>query len=1257
MTLVYANVIVAKDWCKTIQNKGVCLLVQKTFKGVNVKRRFISQLALAFAFSSLTLFAQVSSQIVGTVVDPADAVVANAPVTLTSTETGAVRTATTDSIGTYRFTNVNPGTYSVGVKATGFKSFTQGGVVVTANETHTVNKITLQLGNVSESVSVTAEVAQVQLSSSEKSQTVDSKDLDSLTLKGRDLFGYIRLVPGVVDTANRDVTSHGAISGMNINGGFTALNFVVDGITDMDTGSNTSVQYEPNLDSVQELKVLTSNYQAEFGHTSGGTITVVTKSGTQDFHGTAAWNHRHEEFNSNTWANNHTLKNGAATPRVPYRYNVETYSIGGPLFIPKHWNRDRKKAFLFWSQERTGQFVAGSTQNKYTPTALERTGDFSQSLNNNGTLIKVLDPDNNNVQFANNKIAPSRITAAGQSVLNFFPLPNYVPTLPNQLNVINYNEQGSAIHPRLNSVLRGDYYFSSKLSGYFRFINDADYMYQLFSGVQFAQDEGGLLGAKGIAPIVHPNGGHSESGTLTYTITPTMVNETTLGYTWDQYTFTTTDNFATEARSLLPLLPTLFPIPKTDEQGPINGYADPTILPTFVFGGAPANSMTYERSGASAGQEIATNPTWYYIDNLSKVVGHHAFKAGIYVEFNTKYQCACKNYAGNFNFATNAGVPFLNTNDAYANALLGHVNSYNQNNAELTFNVVYQNYEWYMQDNWKVGRRLTLDLGARFYHQSPQNDNGHTFVNFLPSKYNAATQSRLYVPACTGGAATCTAGKGLVALDPATGNTVGNAFIAKLIPNSGDAASGSAILGVNGVSEDTYHQQAVVVAPRIGFSYDLFGDGKTALRGGWGIFYNRLDGNQYYGLSAQAPASYNVGVNTLTLADIAAQNSGQVPSINTQQGVTPISMQAYPAEVPWDTVQNASLGIQRTIGNNWTVDVGYTHNRVYHQHIGAGCCDVNYIPLGTGWPFNKANIDPTTAGGSTPNSLASDLLRTRYPGYGAINMANFSGHSNYNALTSTLNKRLTHGLTFGVSYTFSRALGTTTYNPVLPDNEAYNYGRTGTDRTHNLQVSYSYDLPSIARKMHWKGVGYVTDDWQISGITSSASGSPTNPSCGLTSGQPGPTGGYSGTPDQGNPRCQVIANPFDNIGTNGNGKVYFNPNAFAMAALANGPNNSLTGPPVLGNMGGGSGVFTNPHVTNFDMTLTKRIALGSEKRVMKLQAQAYNVFNHAEFSGYNEGIQFDPKTNQVSNLSSLGYVNNTVNGSNRILAFSARVEF
>ena len=1206
----------------------------------------------------------VSSTIIGVVVDPGDAAVANAPVTLTNTDTSATRNGTTDSAGTYRFGNIDAGNYSVTVKATGFKSETQTGIVVAAQETHNAGKMVLQLGAVSESISVTAEAAQVQLSSAEKSETVDNEDLTNLTLKGRDLFGYVRLVPGVVDTANRDVTSHSSISGMNINGGFTAMNFTVDGITDMDTGSNTSVQYEPNLDAIQELRVLTSNYQAEYGHTSGGAITVVTKNGTQEFHGTAQWNHRHEEFNADSWANNHTVKNGAATPRVPYRYNIETYSIGGPLFIPKHWNRNKTKAFLFWSQERTGQFVSGGTSQIYTPTLLERGGDFSQSFNNNGSQIQVLDPSNGNKQFAGNVIPTSRLNPIGQSLLNFFPTPNYTATLASQLNVINYSEQGSAIHPRLNSVLRGDYYFSSKLSGYFRFINDADYMYVLYDGVPFSTDHGGTLGDAGISPITHPNGGHSDAGTLTYTITPTLVNEATVGYNWDQYTFETLDNFKTEARTLVPGLGSLFPIPTTDSQGPINGYAPINILPEFSFG-TPSNAASYTRTGASAGQEIATNPTWYYIDNLSKVVGHHAIKAGIYVEFNTKYQCSCKNYAGSFSFASSTSVPFLNTNDGFANALLGNINSYNQNNVEQTLNYVYQNYEEYIQDNWKVNRRLTLDVGVRFYHQSPQDDNNHTVANFFPSLYNKSAESRLYVPFCSNGAATCTASNGLVAKDPATGATVSSSYIGDLIPNSGTPSSGEYVLGVGGVSEDMYHSAALVVAPRLGFAYDLFGDGKTAFRGGWGIFYNRLDGNQYYPLSGQAPTSYNVGVSQLTFAQLAADNTGTTPAISSQQGVTPFSISSYPAEVPWDTVQSASAGIQHTFGSNLVIDIGYTLNRVYNEHIPTGnTVDINYIPVGTGWPFTKSNLDPTT-GGNTSASINSNLLRTIYPGFSTINQASFVGHSTYNALTATANKRIGHGLSFGSSFTWSKAMNLVNYSPVLtgqngiPSNEAWNYGRASTDRPINLQISYSYDLPGVAKAMHWRGVGYVTDGWQLSGITAIQSGIPYNPSCGLTSGSASVTGGYTGTPDL-SQRCEVIGNPFANIPSNGNGKVYFNPAAFAMPALANGPNNSLTTGVALGNLGGGSGVFTGPTITNFDVTLTKNIPLGSEKRLLRLQAQAYNVFNHAEFGNgssnvINNGIQFNPTTNQVSNLSSLGYANNTLPA--RIMAFSARLQF
>jgi hypothetical protein len=413
--------------------------------------RTVTRSVFALAVCCAGMYAQtVSSSLEGFIVDPADAAVTNAPVTLTNNDTKSSRTANTDNTGTYRFLQVDPGNYTLMVKAPGFKAETQTGIAISASETHNGGKMVLQLGSVSESISVTAEVAQVQLASSEKSQTVDASSLEDLTLKGRDLFGYMKLVPGVIDTGgSRDVTSPNAIGGITINGNTSAKNFTVDGITDMDTGSNGT------LHSIQELKVLASNYQAEFGRNSGGTITVVTKNGTQEFHGSVQWNHRHEEFNADSWANDHNLVkvNGlqVATARIPYRYNVETYSIGGPAYIPHLANKQKKHLFFFVSQEYTGQFVSGGSQTQFTPTAADRIGDFSAdqgNSNGNPTVLKLLDPANNNAQFPGNIMPQSRINPIGQQLLNFFPLPNFTPTISTQLYVDNYFEQGSATHPR-----------------------------------------------------------------------------------------------------------------------------------------------------------------------------------------------------------------------------------------------------------------------------------------------------------------------------------------------------------------------------------------------------------------------------------------------------------------------------------------------------------------------------------------------------------------------------------------------------------------------------------------------------------------------------------------------------------------------------------------------------------------------------------------------------------------------------------------
>ncbi len=291
------------------------------------------QLICVLTILTACLVAQtVSSSLVGTVLDPANAAVPNAPVTITDKGTGAVHTATTDSSGVFRFLDLPPGNYSLSVHAPGFKGFTEASITVEANQTREVGKLTLEIGNTSETVTVTAEAQSIQLASSEKAEAITGVQLSNVTLKGRDIFGYLKLIPGVIDNSygttnagNRDVTSPNAIRGITISGNTSAKNFTVDGITDMDTGSNSTLHYEPNADSVQEMKVLTSNYQAEFGRNSGGTITVVTKNGTQQFHGSMVWNHRNEEFNANLWQNNRNGRN-PVTGRAKLRRSHPTAS-------------------------------------------------------------------------------------------------------------------------------------------------------------------------------------------------------------------------------------------------------------------------------------------------------------------------------------------------------------------------------------------------------------------------------------------------------------------------------------------------------------------------------------------------------------------------------------------------------------------------------------------------------------------------------------------------------------------------------------------------------------------------------------------------------------------------------------------------------------------------------------------------------------------------------------------------------------------
>jgi hypothetical protein len=1219
-----------------------------------MKLKGYTRAVLALAVCCASLLAQtVTSSLVGTVGDPNGKPVADAPITLTNAATSVTRSATTDKQGSYRFADLAPGAYSVTVRAPGFKAQIQTGIIVLTQETHSGGRMILQAGTAAEINSVLAPVAQLQDAGSGKSYAIETQDIESLTQKGRDLFGYLRLLPGIVDTdPSRDLPRPSAIQGIAIDGNTSTINFNVDGITDLNTRTNQEVMYEPNLDAIQEINVLEANYQAEYGRNSGGVITVITKSGSQDFHGSGNFARRNEDFNANSWANNHTLTAaGTAEPRDPYRFNVITYGIGGPLYIPKVANVEKKKLFFFFSQERTGQFLPAPTQITYMPTAIERTGDFSQTftnVNGNPVSLPVLDPLNGNTPFAGNVIPTSRISTPGQGLLEYFPTPNYSPTQSNQLYVDNYLEQGTDKYSHRNDVLRIDSPITPRTTAYFRWINDHLQTTYPFEGAPFNQFGGSGVLTTNLSPLVNANPGHGYSGTVTFAITPTFVNDFTVSQNWNEWAWNTTDNYGTEDHTLEADLPVLFPAPtntiNNEVESLTNGYKG--LLPTFTFGGTGLpSSAYYTRNAATAGASENFNTTYTIGDNLTKIFHHHIIKGGFYGERNTSLQFTGQNYNGAYTFAANSGVPFLNTNDGYANALLGDVNSFTQYSGATVSDIIYYDAEFYIQDHWNVNRRLALDFGIRFYHETPPVDHDKTFSNFVPADYSSAAESRLYYPACSSGITTCTdAANGLVARDNLTGATVGSGFIGDIVHGSGNPASGMVTLG----SAPAYHLPSIEYGPRVGFAWDVFGNGKTAVRGGWGLYRNRLPNNTVTGLSGQAPLVYSQTVSAVTLGQIAGLDNSVTPNI-TNVTLAPGTPNSWPSNIPSQKVGNGSVDIQHRIGRYTVIDAGYTLNYSSNQYL---TYDLNYVPIGTSWPFNSSNLNPTTAG-NTSADIGSIYERTLYPGYGAINGAALLGSSRYNALNARITKQISHGLTAGASYTWSKAMGVTTYSPEVTDNRSYNYGRLPFDRRHNLQITYAYNIPNLAGNNH-KMIAYATDHWQLSGITSIMSGAPYDPTCSVTNGSPSPAS-YTGTPDL-TARCNVAGNPLAGMGTNGNGKVYFNASAFGLPALGTGPNNSIVGSPVLGNLGGGAGVLSLPFTTNFDATLSKIIPLfGSETHLLKIQVQAYNVFNHTEISGLNSAIQFNPTTNLVSNPSQVGFVNSTF--PNRVLEFSARLVF
>ena len=635
-------------------------------------------------FFAASLPAQtVSGFISGIITDPSGGIVPNVKITLTNEANGLQRETISSEAGAYTFTSVQPGPYSLQIQQSGFKAFRQTKVVLTANERLPIN-IKLELGAVTETVRVEAQGATVQTASAERSGTVTSSQLESLQLKGRDYMGTIRLLPGVIDTRNRDAPGFGSQSGLTIQGQ-TSINVTLDGVTSQDSGSASGNFFAPSMDSVAEVNVLLTNYQAEYGRNSGATINVVLKSGTKDFHGGVYEYKRNEALNANDFFNN-----SSGLKRARYRYDIYGYTLGGPISIPGVLNRNKDKLFFFWSHEISPQNAPQPVTFRTVPSALERQGDFSQTLLANGRLQLIRDPVSGQ-PFPGNVIPPSRLDKNGQALLNIFPAPNIVS--PTQQ--FNYVFQSLVEHARNAETLRVDYAISSNTKIFWRGIRSQE----SFTGDQ------GFTGISSNWPqtlMRYAIPGHGSVTNVTTILSPRTVNEFTWGINrgFQSRNFKDDAALAKNQRSKIGLA----------GLGQFYRQNNPVdYVPDASFGGVPnAVNLTIDPKFPFLG----TNNIWNFTDNLSHVRGAHTFKTGIYFEPTSRNARRESLFRGAFDFGASVNNP-LDSGWAWSNAVLGNFQSYQESDS-LTFGYGrFKNLEGYVQDSWKVSRRLTLDLGLR----------------------------------------------------------------------------------------------------------------------------------------------------------------------------------------------------------------------------------------------------------------------------------------------------------------------------------------------------------------------------------------------------------------------------------------------------------------------------------------------------------------------------------------------------------------
>lgn len=1089
-------------------------------------RKLIVAIAVLFISSCPLLLhsQQLQAVLNGTVTDPSGAVVSNASVTVTQEEgTTAPRTVNTNQQGSYTIPDLPAGDYDISVSAPGFQKFQATHVTLFVAQTLTVNA-KLSTGTVSQTVTVQQNAVVPDTTTSEVAGTISGTQVRQLQLNNRNFEQLVTLQPGVVSALPDEVgfglnnTDQVAVNGAR----GSANNWTVDGADINDSGSNLTLLNVPSVDAIQEFTLERSTYDAGFGRSAGGQVLVATRSGTSQFHGDAYEFDRNTIFNANNYFNKQTTP---ITPRAIEHYNDFGFTIGGPLYVPRVLNRNRNKLFFFWSEEWR-KVSAPETSSALPPTAAELAGNFTGNLTASAPAGCVA----YNATTNTSTISPSCYSKnANVYLTNVFS--KFSSNTPSGLYTFSYSQPENT----REDLVRVDANLTDKLHFFARAMRDEtpeSFPMGLFAGTQFPSVAADTVNAPGDNVV----------GNLTWTISPRMVNEAEFAYT----------------------------------QGTINSsFASGDVINSSAIGSALTNNTAYTdpygripniafkdgttgiNSGAAPYFERNLDRTLF--DNFSLTLGNHSIRAGATVSNMLKTENA---YSGAANFTFNN----------FADFLLGDAYEYTQASKDTVPDLHYFNFEAYLQDDWKVTPKLTLNLGVRYsYFPSPA-DVKNTLVNFDPLLFdpNAA-------PAIDPVSGNFTASSGQV---PAT---YANGLI---FPTGSECTAAKSIASLANCSPYGSHVNPDPTdnfGPRFGFAWAPYGNGSTAIHGGYGIFYDRtLNGIWEDNAFFDPPL-----VQTSTVLNTSFDNP-----LGGTKAVSLAPNAIYSTGNPYmktPTIMDYNLSLEQQLGTGTVFQLAYVGNQARHL---LGERDLNQPTL--------------TERAADPTAWVTAVLP--YRGYSTFVSLVPEYNANYNSLQAFLTHR-TRNLTLQIAYTWSRSLTTESNDRGTATYDTYNvgadYGPSETNQPNTFVANYVYNLPFFEKQHGF--AGHALGGWALSGITQITSGQSViitqalDPfDCVTPAGAT--TGCAAGTYPGGiNIDSSVIAPRPDQIAPVHMVKKqtqWFSTSSFADA---------------VGHFGDSpNGPLLSPGLDLWDLSAIKNFSLG-ERAKLELRGEFFNAFNHTNF--------------------------------------------